>query len=183
MIERYQDLEPRIHPDAWVHEHAVVVGDVTLQAGASVWPGCVLRGDQGSITIGAETSIQDGTVVHATKGLSTTVVGQRCVVGHRAVLHGCVVDDDVLVGMGAIILDNARINRFSVVGAGAVISQGKDFPERSLILGVPARAVRQVTDDEIDSLIRHGHSEYVRLCQEYRARDAARKPPSPGDSQ
>lgn len=175
MIERYLDFEPRVHDSAWVHDHAVVVGDVTLHAGVSVWPGCVLRGDQGSIEIGAETSIQDGTVVHATKGLSTTRVGARCVVGHRAVLHGCIVEDDVLVGMGSVILDNARIGRFSVVGAGAVVPQGKIFPERSMILGVPARVVRQVTDEEIDSMIRHGHGEYVRLCQEYRDRDAAQE--------
>lgn len=177
MIERYKHHVPAVHPDAWVHEQAVLIGDVTLHQGVSVWPGCVLRGDQGSIEVGEETSIQDGTVIHATLGRSTTRVGARCVVGHRVVLHGCVVEDDVLVGMGAVVLDNAHIGRFSVVGAGAVVSQNKVFPERSLILGVPARAVRTITDQEIDDLIRHGHAEYARLCQEYRDRDAAQETP------
>lgn len=176
MIERYRDMLPVVDPTAWVHDAAVLIGDVTVGAGATVWPGCVLRGDQGAIRIGDETSIQDGTIVHATLGLSTTQVGARCVVGHRVILHGCTVEDDVLVGMGAVVLDNARIGRFSVVGAGAVVSQGKVYPPRSLILGVPARVVRSVTDEEIEGLIRHGHAEYVRLGREYRDRDAARRP-------
>ncbi len=171
MIEPYLDQHPRVHSEAWVHAHAVVIGDVELGPRSSVWPGCVLRGDQGSIRIGAETSIQDGTVVHATKGLSSTSIGARCVVGHRVVLHGCTVEDDVLVGMGAVLLDNCQVGRFSVIGAGAVLSMNKVIPPRSLVLGVPARVVRQVTDEEIDSMIRHGHAEYLRLCDEYRQRD------------
>lgn len=172
MIEPYFDLHPDIDDRAWVHSHAVIIGDVQLAAGVSVWPGCVLRGDQGSIHIGAETSIQDGTVAHATRGLSTTRVGARCVVGHRVVLHGCQVDDDCLIGMGAVLLDNCHIGRFSIVGAGAVVPVGRVIPPRSLVLGVPARVVRKVTDEEIDQATRHGHGEYLRLCQEYRARDA-----------
>lgn len=173
MIEPYGDHHPEIHEEAWVHAHACVIGDVTLERLASVWPGCVLRGDQGSIHVGAETSIQDGTVIHATRGLSSTRVGARCVVGHRVVLHGCQVEDDVLVGMGAILLDNCRVGRFSVIGAGAVVGMGKVIPPRSLVLGVPGKVVRQISDEEIDAMIRHGHGEYVRLTREYRARDQA----------
>ncbi|RME20565.1 MAG: gamma carbonic anhydrase family protein [Deltaproteobacteria bacterium] len=171
MIERYLDFEPRIHPQAYVHPSAVVIGDVALGAGTSVWPGSVLRGDQGRIEVGAETSLQDGVIAHATRGTSTTTVGDRCVVGHRAVLHGCTVEDDVLVGMGAILLDNCHIGRFSIIGAGAVVSVGTRIPARSLVLGVPGRVVRSITDAEIDAHIRHGHGEYMRLCAEYRQRD------------
>ncbi|NOY26701.1 MAG: gamma carbonic anhydrase family protein [Oligoflexia bacterium] len=172
MLEPYLHHHPVIDPQAWVHAQAVIIGDVRLCAGVTVWPGSVLRGDQGSICVGAETSIQDGCILHATKGTSTTVVGARCVVGHRAVLHGCLVDDDCLIGMGAVLLDNCRIGRFCIVGAGAVVPAGRVIPPRSMVLGVPARVVRSVSDAEIETSIRHGHGEYMRLGAEYRARDA-----------
>ena len=141
----------------------------------SVWPGCILRGDQGRIVVGAESNIQDGTVIHATRGLSSTSVGERVTVGHRVVLHGCRVDDDCLIGMGSIILDNARIRRFCVVGAGAVVPLSRDIPERSLVLGMPGKAVRQLSEAEIDDHIRHAHGEYTRLKDEYVADAAARE--------
>lgn len=171
MIELYQEHNPKVDPLAWVHSQAVLIGDVTIGARSTVWPGCVLRGDQGAIGIGAETSIQDGTVAHATGGSSTTTVGDGCVVGHRVVLHGCFVEDECLIGMGAVLLDNCRIGRFSIVGSGAVVPVGRSYPERSLLLGMPARVVRQVSDREIEEVIRHGRAEYLALWAQYRQRD------------
>lgn len=178
MIEPYLQYLPRIDPEAWIHAQAVVIGDVSIGPRSTVWPGCVLRGDQGAIRIGAETSLQDGTIAHATLGQSNTTVGSGCVVGHRVILHGCQVEDDCLVGMGAVLLDGCRIGRFSIVGAGAVVPVGRVIPERSLVLGIPARVVRQVTDQEIEATIHHGRDEYLRLCQDYRLRDAHRLPPA-----
>ena len=138
MNESYKGLSPRIDEAAWVHDTAVLIGDVVVEAKANVWPGCVLRGDQGSISIGAETSIQDGTIAHCTGGMSKTVIGARCTVGHRVVLHGCIVEDECLIGMGAILLDNCEIGTGSIIGAGAVIPVGK-IPPRSKVMGVPVK--------------------------------------------
>lgn len=102
MIEAYGDLVPEVHPDAWIHPSAHLLGDVAVAARANVWPTAVLRGDQGKVTIGEETNVQDGVIAHGTGGLSVVTIGARVTVGHRAILHGCVVEDDVLVGMGKI---------------------------------------------------------------------------------
>ncbi len=168
-IEPYRDHHPVVHPTAFVHPHAVVIGDVEIGPRASVWPGCVLRGDQGSIRIGAETSIQDGTVIHATRGLSDTRIGDRVTVGHKVILHGCIVEDDVLVGMGAIVMDNAVVGPESIVGAGALVLAGRRFARRAMIVGSPAKARRTVTDEELERIVHHGHAEYVRLAAEYLA--------------
>jgi len=168
MIEAYRGVSPRIHPTAWVHASAVIIGDVELGPEVSIWPGCVLRGDQGSIRIGAESNIQDGTIIHATRGLSHTVVGARVTVGHRVVLHGCHVEDDCLIGMGAVVLDNAHIERHVIVGAAALVPLNRRVPARSLVLGMPAKVVRSLGDEEIDEHITHAHREYTRLASEYR---------------
>jgi carbonic anhydrase/acetyltransferase-like protein (isoleucine patch superfamily) len=132
------DLVPSIDPDAFVHPDAVVIGRVQLGAGASVWPGAVLRGDYGSISVGAETSVQDGTVVHATAELAT-VIGSRCVVGHLAHLEGCVVEDDCLVGSGSVLLHRVLVRSGALVAAGAVVAPGTEVPGRAMARGVPAR--------------------------------------------
>ena len=131
-------LEPRIDPSAYVHPDATVIGDVTLGEGATVWPRAVLRGDYGTITVGAGTSIQDGTVVHAT-AVDPTVIGAECVVGHLAHLEGCVVEDRCLVGSGSIVLARSRIRTGAVVGAAALVPEGMDVPEGALVIGVPAK--------------------------------------------
>ena len=164
---------PRLHPTAWAHDTAVLIGDVAVEARCTIWPTTVLRGDQGAIRIGAETSLQDGTIVHATLGLSTTAVGARVTVGHRVILHGCTVGDDCLIGMGSVVLDNAVVEPFSIIGAGAVVPPGMRVPRGSLVMGVPGRVVRPVRDAEITGLIRHGHAEYQRLWAQYTA-------PAPG---
>lgn len=167
MIERWSTFTPRIHPEAWVHPTAVVVGDVTLGRRVSVWPASVLRGDQGAITIGDDTNLQDGTIAHATGGVSVVTVGARCTVGHRALLHGCRVGDDCLVGMGSIVLDNAVVEDFCIIGAGALVPVGMRVPSGSLVLGVPGRVVRTLAEKDLER-IRHGCAEYLRLLETQR---------------
>jgi carbonic anhydrase/acetyltransferase-like protein (isoleucine patch superfamily) len=167
LIGNYLHHEPRIDPAAFVHPAAVVLGDVVLEAGANCWPGVVLRGDQGAIRIGAETNLQDGVIAHATGGLSSVIIGARVTVGHRAILHGCIVEDRCLVGMGSIVLDNARIGTGSVIGAGAVVSANTIVPPGSLVLGIPGRVVRP-TNDKDRERIEIGWTTYLRLAREYR---------------
>ncbi|MBC6460999.1 gamma carbonic anhydrase family protein [Actinomadura sp. HBU206391] len=132
------DHVPDIHPEAYVHPEATVIGRVTLDASATVWPGAVLRGDYGAITIGARTSIQDGTVVHTTAPWPT-VIGAECVIGHNTHLEGCVVEDRCLIGSGSVVLNRVRIGTESVIGAGAVVTEDSVIPARHTALGVPAR--------------------------------------------
>lgn len=167
MIERYLDFAPRLHPEAWHHPTALLMGDVELGRGASAWPYVVLRGDQGSIHIGEDSNLQDHVVAHGTEGISITVVGARVTVGHRAILHGCRVGDDCLVGMGSILLDNCEIGHGSVVGAGTVVPVGAKIPPNSLVLGVPGKVVRATTDADRQR-IETGWRTYRRLAESYR---------------
>ncbi|HVE63302.1 MAG TPA: gamma carbonic anhydrase family protein [Mycobacteriales bacterium] len=132
------ELVPSIDPTAYVHPDAVIIGDVRVGEGATVWPRAVLRGDYGVITIGAGTSVQDGSVLHATAAHST-VVGAECVIGHLAHLEGCVVEDRCLVGSGSVILARARVRTGAVVGAAALVPEGMDVEAGMLALGVPAK--------------------------------------------
>jgi len=132
------DLVPQIHPEAFVHPDATVIGQVSVGAGSSVWPGAVLRGDYGRITVGERTSIQDGTVVHATEELETKI-GSDCVVGHIAHLEGCEVEDGCLIGSGSVVLHRVVVRSGSLVAAGAVVSPGTEVPARAMALGVPAK--------------------------------------------
>jgi carbonic anhydrase/acetyltransferase-like protein (isoleucine patch superfamily) len=144
------DRVPKVHPDAYVHPDATVIGDVTIGAGSTVWPSAVLRGDYGTITVGERTSIQDGTIVHATHDKATTI-GSECVVGHLAHLEGCTIEDGSLVGSGSIVLHDAVVRSGGLVGAGAVVSNGVEVPARAMALGIPAKmrldAVPQGTFD------------------------------------
>lgn len=135
---------PSIHPTAFVHPQAVVLGDVTLGAHASVWPTAVLRGDSDRIVVGDESNVQDGSVLHADHGLPA-LVGKRVAIGHRAIVHGAVVEDGCLIGMGCVVLNGARVGAGSIIGAGAVVTEGMQIPPGSLVLGVPARVVKPVT--------------------------------------
>ncbi len=155
---------PTIHPDAFVHPDAVVIGDVRIGADSSVWPGAVLRGDYGTVIVGERTSIQDGTVVHAVAEYPT-VVGSDCVVGHLAHLEGCVIEDGALVGSGSIVLHEATIHSGATVAAGAVVRNRTDVPEGALAVGVPA-TVREGASDV--GLIRHSAELYVANARRYR---------------
>jgi len=156
----------QIDPRAFVAPGAWVMGDVTLEAEASVWYGCVLRGDMDRIVIGAQTNIQDGSIVHVDGGLPA-LIGARVGVGHRAILHGCVVEDECLIGMGSILLNGVRIGTGSVVAAGAVVREGMEVPPGSLVLGVPARVVRPV-DETLRARIRETWQHYVTEAERHR---------------
>ncbi len=159
------DLTPEIDPSAFVHPDAVVIGNVHIGAQSSIWPTAVLRGDHGKISIGARTSIQDGTVVHCTAELDT-VVGDRCVVGHNAHLEGCTVHDDSLVGSGSVLLHRVIVGPASLVGAGAVVSPGTEVPPHARALGVPARVTLDVVNAED---FRDSMETYVRNASWYNA--------------
>ena len=150
MVEAFDEYVPDVHPTAWIHPLAAVIGEVKLGPGVTVWPGAVLRGDMGLIEVGESSNVQDGAVCHDTGGRSITRIGARVTVGHRAVLHGCVVEDDCLVGMGAIVMDNALVGRGSVIGAGALVPAGRVIPPGSMVLGAPGRVVRGVTSAETE---------------------------------
>lgn len=160
MIHSFEGKVPELHEDSFVHPDATVLGDVVLGHESSIWPACVLRADMGKIRIGNQTSIQDGTCVHLTQGFSDTVVGNRVTVGHRVILHGCIVEDECLIGMGAILLDNCRIGKGSLIGAGALVTAGTVIPENSLVFGSPAKVVRDVNEKE-RAMIRNGWETYV----------------------
>lgn len=168
-IESFEQWTPRVHPTAFVHPGAHLIGDVQIGEEASIWPSVVLRGDQGSILIGARTSIQDGSVAHATHGISTTIIGAHCVVGHRVVLHGCKVGAHCMVGMGSVVMDNVEIGDHSFVAAGTLIPPNRKFPPNSFILGSPAKLAREVTEKELKQ-VKEGWEAYVDLTRRYKAR-------------
>lgn len=159
---------PRLAPGAWIHPAATVVGDVTLGADASVWPGAVLRGDRDAIVIGAESNVQDGAVLHCDPGLPLRI-GARVTIGHRAVVHGCTVEDGALIGIGAIVLNGARVGAGSLVAAGAVVGEGMEIPPDSLVVGVPAKVLRPLNAEQRERVAR-GYATYVALKDLYRAR-------------
>ncbi|MFT4235946.1 MAG: gamma carbonic anhydrase family protein [Microbacterium sp.] len=149
------EAQPSIHDDAFVADGARVIGDVTLAASSSVWYNTVLRGDTGSITIGARSNLQDNVSVHVDSG-HDTVLGEGISVGHNAVVHGCTIEDECLIGMGAVVLSGAVIGRQSLVAAGAVVLEGAIIPPRSLVAGVPAKVRRELSDEEIAGIIANG---------------------------
>ena len=166
LIAGVRGKEPDIDPDAFVAPTSVVVGEVRLAAGSSVWYQAVLRADCGPITLGPDSNIQDNCSVHTDPGFPLTV-GARVSVGHNAVLHGCVVEDDVLIGMGATVLNGARIGAGSLVAAQALVPQGMRVPPGSLVAGVPARVRRELTAQELDG-IRFNAAGYVELAKAHR---------------
>jgi len=157
---------PQIHPSAFLAPTAAVMGDVTLEAESSVWYQAVLRADLAPIVIGAQSNVQDGTIVHVDTGFPC-LVGRRVGVGHRVILHGCVVEDECLIGMGAVLLNRVRIGTGSVVAAGAVIPEGMIVPPRSLVMGVPGRIVRPV-DEDLSERIASTWAHYVELARQHR---------------
>jgi gamma-carbonic anhydrase len=164
-IARYLGSNPQIHPSAFVAGNATVLGDVRLGEESSVWYQCVLRADINRIVIGRGSNIQDGAVVHLADEFGVEV-GEYVTVGHKAILHACTIRDEVLVGMNAVILDGAEIGARSIIGAGALVTGGKKFPPGSLILGSPAKVVRELSVEE-QAGIRTWADRYVQLSREY----------------
>ena len=146
LVKAYHGLTPKID-GAYVAEDVSLIGDVELGENSSIWYGVVLRGDVDKIKIGRNTSIQDNSVAHCATGLPT-IIGDNCVVGHNAIIHSCTVEDSCLIGMGAVLLDGCKIGRGSIVAAGCVVSPGKVIPPNSMVMGVPGRVVRELTDKD-----------------------------------
>lgn len=168
MIASVFGKSPKIAASAWVAPSADVLGDVTLGEHVSVWFGAVLRGDVHNIVIGDYTNVQDGTVIHVTQGGCNTVIGKRVTIGHKALIHACAIGDDCLIGMGSIMLDGVEVGSGSVVAAGALLTPGKKYPPNSMIMGYPAKAVREVTEKERAEMIDQGWKNYHGYMAEYR---------------
>lgn len=173
MLQAFRGKFPRVAPDAFVHPMATLIGDVTIGAGSSVWPGAVLRGDDGPIIIGEQTSIQDGTIIHATEGQSRTTVGSRVTVGHQVILHGCTIADDCLIGMGSCLLDNAVVEAWAFVAAGTLVPPNKRVATGQMMMGNPGRIVRALTDADRAWIV-HSCQAYVKRGREY-LEEAARE--------
>ncbi|MPS27356.1 MAG: gamma carbonic anhydrase family protein [Alcaligenaceae bacterium] len=154
---------PHIPDSAYVAEEAAVIGRARLGENASVWPGAVIRADNDDIVLGESSNVQEGAVLHTDPGLKLTI-GDYVTVGHQAMLHGCTIGDGSLIGIQAVVLNRAVIGKNCLVGAGAIVTEGKEFPDRSLILGAPAKVVRQLTDEDI-ARIRAGVESYVKRQQ------------------
>lgn len=146
MIYALDGVEPQVDPEAWVAPDANLIGRVVLEAGASVWFGATLRGDNEEIRVGAGSNVQEASVLHTDMGYPL-VIGADCTIGHRAMLHGCTIGDGTLIGMGATILNGARIGRGCLIGACALITEGKVIPDGSLVMGSPGRVVRELDDE------------------------------------
>jgi carbonic anhydrase/acetyltransferase-like protein (isoleucine patch superfamily) len=161
------DLIPQVDPTAWVAEQACVIGQVTIGPQAGIWYGAVLRGDTAPIHIGARSNVQDNSVLHVDMDVPL-VVGEDVTVGHQVVLHGCTIGDGSLIGIQAVVLNGARIGRNCLVGAGALVTEGKEFPDGSLIMGSPAKVVRELTPEALERM-RRSSAFYVRNAQRHHA--------------
>ena len=164
-IFRLGDRQPQLDPSAWIAANATVIGDVRLAADASIWWNAVLRGDNDPITVGAETNIQDGSVLHTDEGVPMTI-GRRVTVGHLVMLHGCTIGDGSLIGIGSVILNRAVIGKGCIVGANTLIPEGKVFPDRVLIVGSPGKVMRELSDEEVLRL-EHSAAHYVANARRY----------------
>ncbi len=159
---------PQIQDDCFIAENATIVGEVVIGSHCSVWFNAVLRGDVNSITIGNYVNIQDGAVVHCTYQKTETIIGNNVSIGHNAIVHGCIIEDNVLVGMGAIIMDNCRVEKNSIIAAGAVVTQNTVVPSGSIFAGVPAKFVKEIKASDFDSEIERISKNYVMYSQWYK---------------
>jgi len=173
MTLKFKEWEPQLGKNAWIADGASVIGNVEMGEDSAVWFGCVVRGDVHYIKIGDRTNIQDLSMVHVTHYKKSdmsdgnpTIIGNDVTVGHRVMLHGCTIEDACLIGMSATILDGAVIGKESIVGAGALVTKNKIFPPRSLIMGSPAKVVRELSDEEVEELYASA-SRYVKFKNEY----------------
>ncbi|HEY0084190.1 MAG TPA: gamma carbonic anhydrase family protein [Pyrinomonadaceae bacterium] len=172
MIRPFRGKHPNIHPSAFIVESAQVIGDVEIGEQSSVWFNAVVRGDVFYIRIGRRTNIQDGTVIHVTNGTHATILEDEVTVGHNVTLHGCHIERGCLVGMGSIVMDDVRVGAQSIVAAGALISPGTRVPPRSLVMGVPAKVKRPLTEEEVVGLAQYWKN-YIEYTKQYREEDEA----------
>ena len=180
MLLEFKGKKPRIHKTAFVHPAATVIGEVTMGEYSSVWPSAVVRGDFAGIKIGRYVCIQDNAVVHSAdiyreKGVKylPVKIGDYVIVGHNALLHGCTVEDNCIIGGGSVIFDGARVRKGSLVGLGAVVLEGVEVPPRTIVVGIPARPLRELTNEELKRTIEHARN-YAKLAKKYRYLTAER---------
>lgn len=166
MIYALGDMSPEIDPDSWVAPNAAVIGRVRLRAGASVWFGATLRGDNEWIDIGEGSNVQEASTLHTDIGFPLTI-GPGCTIGHNVILHGCTIGEGSLIGMGATVLNGARIGRGCLIGAGALVTEGKEIPDGALVMGAPGRVVKELNDAQREQL-RYGAEHYRENMRRYR---------------
>ena len=159
---------PKLADDAWIADNAIVIGSVTLQAGASVWFNCVLRGDNDDIIVGENSNVQDASVLHTDTGFKL-IIGRGCTIGHQVMLHGCTIGDNTLIGIQSVVLNGAKIGKNSIVGAGSIVPEGKVYPDGVLILGSPAVVKRELQPAEY-ARMEYGARHYVQNAARYRAK-------------
>ncbi|MCF7796726.1 MAG: gamma carbonic anhydrase family protein [Lentisphaeria bacterium] len=167
IIQSYQAKTPKIHPSAWIAENAVIIGDVEIGPQVNIWYNVVIRGDLNRIVIGAETNVQDGTIIHVESDNGPCLIGGRVTIGHAAIVHGCVVGDNALIGMGATVLSWAKLGEGSLIAANALIKERVGIPARTLWAGIPARQHGEVSD-EMFARMQEGCDHYLQLADEYR---------------
>ena len=167
MIKTFRGKSPLIPNSCYISESVDLIGDVILGENVSIWFGTVVRGDMNFITIGNQSNIQDNSVIHVTTDVSPTQIGDEVTVGHNAIIHGATIEDRCLIGMGAIVMDDVIIGEGSIVGAGAVVPPNIIIPPRSLVVGLPAKIIRQTTDEELEMIINRAQH-YIDFSQEYK---------------
>ncbi len=166
MIYDFEEHTPKIDTDSWVAGNATVIGKVELKKNSNIWFNSTLRGDEEPIVVGEGTNVQDGSVIHTDPGCPV-IIGKNVTIGHLVMLHGCIIEDDCLIGIGSTILNKAKIGKNSIIGANALVTENKIIPERSLVLGSPGKIVRQVSDKEIES-IKENARHYVETFRKYK---------------
>lgn len=166
MIKEYKGIEPKIDETAFIAESADVVGQVTIERNANIWYGTVLRGDDNYITVGENTNIQDGSIVHISEKFPT-IIGNNVTVGHKSIIHGCEIGDNTLIGMGSIVLDGAKVGEFTLLGAGSLVPPGKEIPSGVLAMGSPAKVIRELSDEEKENLT-NSALKYVKLANNHK---------------
>lgn len=166
MVMDFEGVNPIISENTYISESVDIIGNVQVEDNVNIWFGTRLRGDMNKIVIGENSNIQENSVIHV-DSKSPCIIGKNVTIGHGAIIHGCNISDNVLIGMGSIILNDAKIGKNTIIGAGSLITQGKSFPEGVLILGNPAKVVRELTDAEIESIQRSADN-YVKLSEKYK---------------
>lgn len=151
LMKEYQGMLPKVDDTAYIADNVVLTGDIEIAADANLWFGVVMRGDMNTIRIGKNTNIQDNSVVHVDTGY-VTHIGDNVTIGHLCLIHGCIIKDNVLVGMNSTIMNGAVINKNTIIGAGSLVTEGKEFPEGVLLMGRPAKVIRELTEEEINSI-------------------------------
>ena len=166
MIKQFERIKPKLGRDVYISESAAVIGDVILGNEVNIWFGAVLRGDMHYIKVGSRSNIQDNAVVHVTTTVSPTIIGSNVTVGHGAIIHGCTIEDNCMIGMGSVVMDDAVVGEGSLIGAGALVPPNMKIPPKSLVVGMPGKIVREVSDEEFQMIIDRPQ-EYIDLAAQY----------------